>query len=131
MLPNRTPLTLSVTSQHGLRSPIFRENFSQELGFRERLAGSNPAAIDLVERMLKFDPRERCTIQEALCHPYLREMHDDCEEPIAERLFDLEFEQGYKAEMPKPLLQDLIFEEMLHFHPEEAHITPPRRSRKK
>jgi len=96
----------------------------------EKLAGCNPEAVDLLSRMLVFDPRMRCTIQEALSHPYLREMHDDCEEPIAERLFDLEFEQGYKAEMPKHLLQDLIFEEMLHFHAEEAHMTPSRQNRR-
>lgn len=33
--------------------------------------GANPDAIDLIRRMLTFDPSKRITIDEALEHPYM------------------------------------------------------------
>lgn len=39
-----------------------------------------PAAIDLLERMLVFDPSKRITVEEALAHPYLATLHDPNEE---------------------------------------------------
>mmetsp|Transcript_13332 Transcript_13332/g.34963 ORF Transcript_13332/g.34963 Transcript_13332/m.34963 type:complete len:104 (-) Transcript_13332:1290-1601(-) len=36
---------------------------------------ANPEAVDLVKRMLRFNPWERISAEEALKHPYLREHH--------------------------------------------------------
>ena len=33
--------------------------------------GANPDAIDLLKKMLTFDPLKRITIDEALDHPYM------------------------------------------------------------
>lgn len=44
----------------------------------------NPAGLDLLHRMLLFDPRERITASEALQHPYLRTYHDAADEPEGE-----------------------------------------------
>ncbi|GBG24548.1 Mitogen-activated protein kinase 1 [Hondaea fermentalgiana] len=85
--------------------------------------GCNPLAIDLLQRMLVFDPRGRITIDEALEHPYLADLHDETEVPVASSMFDLRFEQGYKAEMPKDVMQRLIFEDMVAYHPEETFYT--------
>ena len=41
---------------------------------------ASPACIDLLNRMLQFDPRRRMTVEQALQHPYLADMHDEaCE----------------------------------------------------
>ena len=39
--------------------------------FQSVFKGSNPDAIDLIRRMLTFDPSKRITIDEALEHPYM------------------------------------------------------------
>jgi serine/threonine protein kinase len=33
--------------------------------------GANPDAIDLIKKMLTFDPAKRITVDEALGHPYM------------------------------------------------------------
>lgn len=40
-------------------------------------------SIDLMEKMLQFDPRKRITVEEALRHPYLAQLHDPASEPSA------------------------------------------------
>jgi len=35
----------------------------------------NPLAIDLLSKLLCFDPNKRLTAEEALRHPYLKELH--------------------------------------------------------
>ncbi|OQR97340.1 mitogen-activated protein kinase [Achlya hypogyna] len=40
--------------------------------FRTVFPQATPEAIDLLERMLTFDPAGRCTVDEALSHPYMQ-----------------------------------------------------------
>lgn len=37
---------------------------------------ANPLAIDLLNKLLEFDPAKRITVEEALAHPYLSAYHD-------------------------------------------------------
>ena len=79
----------------------------------------NPLAIDLVEKLLVFDPEKRYTAQQCLEHPYLEELN--CPEDEPERgpviKFDFEFERLF---LPISDLKDLIYEEILLYHFEEV-----------
>lgn len=48
--------------------------------------GTSPEGIDLLRRMLRFDPRGRITAEQALAHPYLRTYHDPRDEPSGEAI---------------------------------------------
>mmetsp|Transcript_44397 Transcript_44397/g.120970 ORF Transcript_44397/g.120970 Transcript_44397/m.120970 type:complete len:436 (+) Transcript_44397:261-1568(+) len=74
----------------------------------------SPVALDLLQRMLVFDPRERCTISEALEHEYLADLHRQMEEPLCDGVFDFEFERQVEAgvDIPKGDLQVMMFTEM-------------------
>ena len=48
-------------------------------------------AIDLLERMLVFDPRTRIQAGDALAHEYLAPYHDPSDEPEADAKFDWSF----------------------------------------
>ncbi|GMH92372.1 hypothetical protein TrVE_jg2612 [Triparma verrucosa] len=82
--------------------------------------GINPQAVDLLQKMLIFAPEKRITVDQALAHPYLRELHSQMKEPECGTMFDSEFEKrGYApgVTIPKDDLQDLMFQEMLQLRP--------------
>lgn len=76
---------------------------------------ATPQCLDLLEKMLVFDPRKRITIAEALEHPYLSLVRDKSIERTCETPFDFDFEN---ADLTKPKLQELIFEDVCIFHPD-------------
>lgn len=62
----------------------------QRVNFRNMYPDATPKSIDLMERMLQFDPRKRITVEEALQHPYLAQLHDPASEPSAPSEPDLQ-----------------------------------------
>lgn len=58
---------------------------------RARPSTNSQKAIDLLERMLVFDPKKRITATEALAHEYLAPYHDPTDEPVADEKFDWSF----------------------------------------
>ena len=68
--------------------------FQQRVNFRNVYPEASLKSIDLMERMLQFDPRKRITVEEALQHPYLAQLHDPASEPSAPRESVLSLTQG-------------------------------------
>uniref|UniRef100_A0A6V1P1J1 Mitogen-activated protein kinase n=1 Tax=Heterosigma akashiwo TaxID=2829 RepID=A0A6V1P1J1_HETAK len=83
--------------------------------------GTNPLAVDLVAKMLQFNPAKRLSVEEALAHPYLAELHAQMDEPECQNgLFDFDFEHEYaNGEIPLSDLQAMMYEEMLKCRPTE------------
>lgn len=44
---------------------------------------ANPQALDLLDRLLTFDPSKRITVTEALAHPYVADYACADDEPVA------------------------------------------------
>lgn len=53
---------------------------------------ANPDALDLLQKMLTFDPTDRIDVETALEHAYLKVWHDPADEPSCPQLFDFSFE---------------------------------------
>ncbi|XP_039017283.1 mitogen-activated protein kinase 3 isoform X2 [Hibiscus syriacus] len=77
----------------------------------------HPLAIDLIDRMLTFDPTKRITVEEALAHPYLERLHDIADEPVCTEPFSFEFEQQPLGEEQ---MKDMIYQEALALNPDYA-----------
>ncbi|XP_073139550.1 mitogen-activated protein kinase homolog NTF6 isoform X1 [Henckelia pumila] len=75
----------------------------------------SPVAINLVEKLLVFDPAKRITVEEALNHPFLSSLHEINEEPTCPSPFVFDFEQSSLSEDE---IKDLIWNESLNFNPE-------------
>ncbi|KHG15311.1 Mitogen-activated protein kinase 4 [Gossypium arboreum] len=89
-----------------------RQNFSS------RFPNMSPGAIDLLEKMLIFDPHRRITVDEALCHPYLAPLHDINEEPVCPMPFSFDFEQPSFTEEN---IKELIYRESVKFNPDPMY----------
>lgn len=70
-------------------------------------------ALDLLGAMLRFDPRERISVTQALEHPYLVKYHDSDDEPICVPAFDFEFDN---LPMNKEQIKEAILMEIHDFH---------------
>jgi mitogen-activated protein kinase 1/3 len=65
--------------------------------FDKLFAGSNPLAIDLLKKLLVFDPKKRISVEGALKHPYLKGLHIEEDEPTRGPINPIEFEfEKYK-----------------------------------
>lgn len=52
----------------------------------------DPQALDLIDKMLAFDPKHRPSAEEALGHPFLAAYHFPDDEPAHPKIFDFGFE---------------------------------------
>jgi len=75
--------------------------------------GVSPTALDLLSKMLTFNPDKRITVNDALAHPYLSALHDPDEEPEALPPFNFKFESDNLNEVE---FRELLFQEALSFH---------------
>jgi mitogen-activated protein kinase 7 len=60
--------------------------------FASLFPNANPDALDLLDKMLAFDPSSRISVEQALEHPYLQIWHDASDEPDCPTTFNFDFE---------------------------------------
>ena len=60
--------------------------------FSDILKCENPLAVDLVEKMLVFNPEKRYSIEDCLNHPYLKNMREGIEDPVFTGKINLDFD---------------------------------------
>ncbi|TPX06726.1 uncharacterized protein E0L32_002222 [Thyridium curvatum] len=66
--------------------------FMAKKPFPQLFPNANPDALDLLDRMLAFDPSSRISVEQALEHPYLQIWHDASDEPDCPTTFNFDFE---------------------------------------
>jgi len=71
-------------------------------------------ALDLLIKMLGFNPENRITVDRALDHPFLASLHNPNDEPVADFTFSFEFEN---EELSRERVQELIWDEIRLYHP--------------
>ena len=76
-------------------------------------------ALSLLKKMLRYDPNKRITIEKALEHPFLADLHYPPDEPTAKPVspFDFDFE---KYDLSIEETKELIYEEIMLYHSSKA-----------
>jgi mitogen-activated protein kinase 7 len=82
--------------------------YMPKVAFQSLFRNANPDALDLLDRMLAFDPSRRISVEEALEHRYLHIWHDASDEPSCPTTFDFHFEVVEDVgEMRKMILHEV------------------------
>ncbi|KNZ44199.1 uncharacterized protein VP01_941g19 [Puccinia sorghi] len=97
----------SPRAQDYIRSLPYKEG----VPFAELYPGANPEGLDLLSKLLAFDPSERITCNQALHHPYLKVWHDPEDEIDIKEKFDFSFESEDSPEG----MRELIINEVTSF----------------
>ncbi|KAG4999918.1 hypothetical protein AAZX31_08G112500 [Glycine max] len=84
--------------------------------FSQLYPQADPLAIDLLQKMLVFDPTKRITVLEALQHPYMASLYDPRCDPPAQVPISLDIDEHWG----EPMIREMFWNEMLHYHPEAA-----------
>ena len=95
-------------------------------GLQSYFPKATAEAIDLLTQMLHIHPSRRIDVASALSHPYLSQLHNTDDEPVAGFDFDFSFED---EELDSVRLRELIYEEIGAFRPQVMPV-PRRRSKK-
>ncbi|CAN6446484.1 unnamed protein product [Victoria cruziana] len=85
--------------------------------FSQKFPNADPLALKLLERLLAFDPKDRPTAEEALADPYFKGLAKVEREPSCQPITKMEFEFE-RRRMTKDDVRELIFREILEYHPQ-------------
>ena len=77
-----------------------------KIDLKKKFPGSTPDALDLLEKMLLFNPNKRITVNQCLEHPYFKDVRDPSKEEEAD--FHLEFEFEGDDNLTVEKLRDLF-----------------------
>ena len=95
--------------------------FMPKVPFQRLFSNANPDALDLLDRMLAFDPSSRISVEEALEHRYLHIWHDASDEPACPSTFDFHFEVVEDV----PEMRKMILAEVQRFRQHVRVQQPP------
>ncbi|KAF7555038.1 hypothetical protein G7046_g6661 [Stylonectria norvegica] len=118
--------TPTMEDYYGIKSRRAREYirslpFKKKVPFRTLFPKTSDLALDLLEKLLAFNPVKRITVEEALKHPYLEPYHDPEDEPTAppipEEFFDFD---KHKDNLSKEQLKQLIYQEIMRSRPRQS-----------
>lgn len=109
------------------RAREFMESLSDEDGWRLEsiMSNADSQAFDLAKCLLQFDPAKRLTAAQALEHPYVQEYRDVKSETTAEVIDREKLEPPSEKTVGRDGIRRLMWNEMLHFHPDARAREPP------
>jgi mitogen-activated protein kinase 1/3 len=87
-------------------------------GVRSLFPNVEEGSVDILEKMLKFSPKERVVVRDALEHPLFAEIRDPSGERTAEKMVVLDFEGKQAVTLDEPNLRKYFALQVKNFHPE-------------
>jgi len=76
---------------------------------------ADPRALDLLDKMLAFNPNNRISVEDALAHPYFNSLHDPTDEPVMTTPFQFDLEG--ESKVSEEDLRAMLLNELRIFRP--------------
>ena len=95
-----------------------------KIPFNQLYPKASALACDLLDKLLCFDPDDRLTVEQALRHPYLADLHCDDDEPVCSSMDYSDFYWEY-LRVTRDDLRTLIHQEIVNHYKEEIFEEPP------
>ena len=79
--------------------------------FKSLFPNASPKALDLLQKMLQFNPNKRISVEEALEHPYVAFFHHPEEEIVCDRIIKIPMDDNHKytvKEYRQKLYDDIL-----------------------
>ena len=83
-------------------------NGLRKRGISKIFAGKDPVAIDLLRKLLIFNPDDRLTVEEVLEHEYLKDFHKISDEITCGKKINLKIDDNDKLSLK--VYRDAIYE---------------------
>merc|ERR1712071_346886 len=103
VLGSPTPDDLQCIINEKARSYLQSLPYKPKVPWTKLYPNADPKALDLLDKMLTFNPHKRIVVEDALAHPYLEQYYDPADEPVAEEPFKFEMELD---DLPKEKLKE-------------------------
>ena len=87
-----------------------------EINWERKFPNATADEIDLLKKMLYWDPTRRISAEEAIEHKYFSRLHDPMDEPMTYPLDEFEFE---KKNIKISELKNLLWKEYRQYHPND------------
>ncbi|XP_074746306.1 mitogen-activated protein kinase 15 isoform X2 [Strix uralensis] len=122
VIPAPSPEDILAVQSDYRASVINHMSSRQRVTFEEILPSSTPLpALDLLKKLLVFNPNKRLTAEEALQHPYVKRFHCPAREPSLD--YDVILPLGDDIQLSvaeyRNKLYEMILEKKLNSHPKE------------
>jgi len=98
------------------RTFLSQQGFKPKIPFQKFFPRAKGEAIDLLSRLLTFDPEKRISVNDALAHVYLKDLHDEKDEPVCNVPVRFDWEDG--PDLTPDQYRALFWQEISYYHPE-------------
>jgi len=117
LLGTPTPLQIAKVRNEKARRFLQNMRIKPAVPLSEKFPGVEPKALNLLGRLLSFDPDDRPTASEALADPYFDGLADVTREP-ARRPLPKEVFEWDNRRLSREEVRELLYKEILEYHPQ-------------